>query len=124
MATHNVGISRQPVEGKRDNNVVLMDPVIEERRAPRKVSADRYRLKAPTFTGKEVEQLIQEFSDVMEVTQWPPRVALLKLRMSLMDRAKPCELGLEIDRQHLCFSAGPFWHLRHRRPGPTTKTAA
>jgi len=31
----------------------------------------------------------------MEVTQWPPRAALLKLRMSLMDKAK--SYGLEPD---------------------------
>jgi len=44
-----------------------------------------------------VEQFTQEFNDVMEVTQWPPRVALLKLRMSLMDKAKPYRLGPDIN---------------------------
>jgi len=75
-----------------------MNLVMEERRAPRELNEDRYRLKAPTFTvEEEVEQFIQEFSDVMEVTQWPPWVALLKLRMSLMDKAKPYGLGPDID---------------------------
>jgi len=97
MATDNVGLPPQLAEGERDNNVP-MNPVIEKRRAPRELIEDRYRLKAPTFTGKEeVEQFIQEFSDVMEVTQWPPWVALLKLRMSLMDKAKPYGLGPDID---------------------------
>jgi len=27
-------------------------------------------------------------------------------------------------QQHLCFSAGPFWHLHHRRLGPATMAAA
>jgi len=33
----------------------------------------------------------------MEVTQWPPWVALLKLRMSLMDKTKSYRLGPDID---------------------------
>jgi len=76
-----------------------VDPVVlEEVRVPRELNEDRYRLKAPTFTGEEaVEQFIQEFHDVMEVTQWPPRVALLKLRMALMDKAKPYGVGPDID---------------------------
>jgi len=37
---------------------------------------------------EDVEQFIQEFSNVMGVAQWPLRVALLKLRMSLMDKAR------------------------------------
>jgi len=72
--------------------------VLEEVRTPRELNEDRYWLKAPTFTGEEeVEQFIQEFNDVMEVTQWPPRVALLKLRMLLMDKAKPYGLGPDIN---------------------------
>jgi len=40
--------------------------------------AYRYRLKAPTFAGQEdVEQFIQEFSDLVGITQGPPRVALI-----------------------------------------------
>jgi len=98
MAENNVGLQPQPIEGERDNNVVPRDPVIEKRGAHRELVADRYRLKSPTFTGnEEAEQFILEFSDVMEVTQWPPRVALLKLRMSLMDKAKPYGLGPDID---------------------------
>jgi len=33
----------------------------------------------------------------MEIAQWPPRVALLKLRMALKDKAKPYETGPDID---------------------------
>jgi len=69
MAMHNVGLPRQLAEGECDNDAVFIDPAMEERRAPRELGADRYRLKAPTFTGEEeVEQFIQELSDVMEVT--------------------------------------------------------
>jgi len=65
---------------------------------PRELNEERYWLKAPTFTGEEaVEQFIQEFQNVMEVAQWPPRVALLKLRMALMDKAKPYRVGPDID---------------------------
>jgi len=87
MATAGTELPIPQIEGERDDTVIPVNPVvIEEVRAPRKLNDDRYRLKAPTFTsGEEVEQFIQEFNDVMEVTQWPPRVALLKLRMSLMD---------------------------------------
>ena len=54
-------------------------------------------MKAPTFTGDEdVEQFIQKFSDVADVTQWPPRVALLKLRMLLVEKAKPYWLGPDV----------------------------
>jgi len=33
----------------------------------------------------------------MEIAQWPPRVALLKLRMALRDKAKPYGTGPDID---------------------------
>jgi len=70
----------------------------EERDAHRELPGDKYRLKAPTFTGDgDVEHFIQEFSDVADVTQWPPRVALLKLRMSLMEKAKPYGLGPDMN---------------------------
>jgi len=62
--------------------------VLEEVRVCRELYEDRYRLEAPTFTGEEaVEQFIQEFKEVMEIAQWPPRVALLKLRIALTDKA-------------------------------------
>jgi len=89
---------------------------MEDRRAPKELNEDRCRLKAPIFTGKEaLEQFIQVLSDVMEVTQWPPQVALLKLRMSLMDKAKSDGLGLDIDnifasvRAHFSISAVDAW---------------
>jgi len=33
----------------------------------------------------------------MEVAQWPPRIALLKLRIALSDKAKPYGVGPDID---------------------------
>jgi len=49
-----------------------------------------YRLKVPTFTGKEsVEQFIQNFQNLRNFARWPPRMALLKLRTVLTDKAKP-----------------------------------
>jgi len=78
-------------EGEGDNVAIPIKPVVlEEVRVHRELYEDRYRLKAPTFTGEEaVEQFIQEFQEVMEIAQWPPRVTLLKLRMALKDKAKP-----------------------------------
>jgi len=64
--------------------------VLEEVRVRRELYEDRYRLEAHTFTGEEeVEKFIQEFQEVLEIAQWLPRVALLKLRMALRDKAKP-----------------------------------
>jgi len=58
----------------------------------------RYRLKAPVFTGSEdVEQFIQEFSEVIDITQWPPWVALIQLRMAPTEQAKPYELRTSVD---------------------------
>jgi len=88
----------QPVEGEPDDDIVLIKLLPEEREAHRERPSDRYRLKVRTFTGSEdVEQFIQMFSDVIDVTQWPPRVALLKLRMSLMEKGKPYGLGPDIN---------------------------
>jgi len=33
----------------------------------------------------------------LEIAQWPPRVALLKLRMTLRDKAKPYGTGPDVD---------------------------
>jgi len=87
-------------KSERDNVAILIEPVVlEEARVRRELYEDRYRLKAPAFTGEEaVEQFIQEFQEVMEIAQWPPRVALLKLRMALRDKAKPYGTGHDIDR--------------------------
>jgi len=87
-------------EGERDNVDIPVEPVVldEEVRILREHGEDRYRLKAPNFTGEEaVEQFIQEFQDVMEIAEWPPRVALLKLRMALTGKAKPYGAGPDID---------------------------
>jgi len=60
--------------------------------------AYRYKLKAPTFTGQEdVEQFITEFSEVLAITKWPPRVALIKLRRALTEQAKPYGLGSSVN---------------------------
>jgi len=114
MATEDTELPIPQNEGEGDDTVIPVNPVVlEDVRAPRELNEDRYLLKAPNFTGEEeVEQFIQKFQNVMEVTQWPLRVALLKLRMSLMEKAKPYGLGPD-NKQYLCFSAGPFWHLRH-----------
>jgi len=86
-------------EGERDNVAVPIEPVmLEEIRVRRELYEDRYRLEAPVFTGEEaVEQFIQEFQEVMEVARWQPRVALLKLRIALRDKAKPYGTGPDID---------------------------
>jgi len=100
MATDNADLPPQQTEGEHEDNVAPINFVIEveETRAPKDLNKDRYRLKAPTFTGEEeVEQFMQEFSDLMEVTQRPLQVPLLKLRMSLMDKAKPYGLGSDIN---------------------------
>jgi len=60
--------------------------------------AYKYRLEAPVFTGLEdVEQFIREFNEVVAITQWPPRVALIKLRMALTEQAKPYGLGSSVN---------------------------
>jgi len=68
-------MAREParhMEGKPDIAVAPEGRVLQG------TEAYRYRLKAPTFTGLEdIEQFIQEFSDVIDITQWPPRVALI-----------------------------------------------
>jgi len=49
----------------------------------------QYRLPTPTFTGVEdVEQFVSEFRETWDVAQWPPRVALAKLRGALTGEAK------------------------------------
>jgi len=49
----------------------------------------KYRLKVPTFAGiEEVEQFISEFNETWAITQWPPRVAPVKLRGALTGEAK------------------------------------
>jgi len=86
-------------EGEEDNVDINVEPVVrEEVRIHRECYEEKYRLKVPTFSGEEpVEQFVQEFQDVMEVAQWPPRKALLKLRMVLSDNAKPYGVGPDID---------------------------
>jgi len=49
-----------------------------------------YQLKIPTFTGiEDVEQFTSELNETWDITQWPPRVALAKLRGALTGEAKP-----------------------------------
>jgi len=60
--------------------------------------AYKYKLEAPTFTGVEdVEQFISEFNETWTITQWPPRVALLKLRGALTEETKSYGHRLSID---------------------------
>jgi len=124
MAEDDFGFQPWLIEGERDHNIFMENPMAEGRGVYRELAADRYQLKVPTFAGNEdVEQFIMEFSDVMEVTQWPPRVALLQLQMLMMDKAKPYGFGPDINSIFASLPC-PFWHLRHRRPGPTAKTVA
>jgi len=88
-------MAREParhMEGEPDIAVASEGPVLQGE------ETYRYHLKASTFTGLEdVEQFIQEFSDVIDITQWPPRVALIQLRMALTEQAKPYGLGTSVD---------------------------
>jgi len=50
----------------------------------------RNKLNVSTFAGVgDVEQFIEEFTGVSVVTQWPPRVALIKLWEALTEHARP-----------------------------------
>jgi len=72
METGNAGMQPPTAEGERGADAMPVNHVVEERKVPLELTKDRYRLKVPTFTGEEeVEQFIQEFSDVMDVAQWP-----------------------------------------------------
>jgi len=66
-------------------------PIVTPRRLPQPgEEAYKYRLKVPTFEGVEdIEQFILEFNETWAITQWPPRVALVKLRGALTGEAKP-----------------------------------
>jgi len=50
-------------KGEGENVAIPIEPVVlEEVRVHRELNEDRYRLKAPAFTGEEaVEEIIQEF---------------------------------------------------------------
>jgi len=107
MAEPNDGVpavAERPVQtpqqdgGELADHNVLENPVPLGEEAHGRLSGNRYRLKGPVFTGNEnVKQFIQEFSDVVAVTQWPPHVALLQLRLALTDKAKPYGLGPDVD---------------------------
>jgi len=95
-------------EVEEDNDAMPIEPVVRgETRSPRELYEDRYRLTAPTFSGEEpVEQFVHEFQDVMEVAEWPPRVALLKLPMALTGKAKPYGVGPSLDGIFASLRAG------------------
>jgi len=57
---------------------------------------NRYHLRAPTFSGEDVEQFIAEFSDVAAICWWLARVALIQLRLCLMEAAKPYGIGQDV----------------------------
>jgi len=88
----------QPNEGEPAALDAHRNPITQGEEANRKLSGDKYRLKAPVFTGNEdVEQFIQEFGDVVGFSQWPPRVARSQLRLMLTDTAKLYGLGTDVD---------------------------
>jgi len=76
-------IKRHP-EGELDNFIYLGDMYSS-------------KLNTSTFTGtKDLEQFVEEFHEVWEVAQWPPRVALIKLREALTGRARPFGQGRSV----------------------------
>jgi len=82
----------QREEGERDNVIAPKGPSLPGE------EAYRYRLKVLVFMGfEDVEQFIQEFSELIDVTQWPPRVALIQLQMALTEQAKLYGLGTSVD---------------------------
>jgi len=123
-------------ESEEVNDTIHIEPVVRgEMRATREYYEDRYRLTAPTFThpphsssGEEpLEQFVHEFQDVMEIAQWPPRVALLKLRMALTGKAKPCGVGRSIEEifaslraRFGIFTVDARAHLQRLRRDPHT----
>jgi len=59
----------------------------------------KYRLKVPIFAGiEDIEQFISEFNETWAITQWPPRVALVKLWRALTGEAKLYGQRPNIDR--------------------------
>jgi len=86
------GGSTRQREGEPDITIAPEGPALQGK------EAYRYHLKAPTFTGLEdVEQFFQEFKEVINLAQWPPRVVLIHLRRALMEQAKPYGLGTSVD---------------------------
>jgi len=85
--------------GEEDDIVTPVDPAVWDMvRVIIGYEETIYRLKVPTFTGKEsVEQFIRTFQELRDFAQWPPRMALLKLRTALTDKAKPYGVGTDID---------------------------
>jgi len=58
----------------------------------------KYKLNVPTFAGTgDIEQFISEFNETLNITQWPPRVALAKLREALTGEAKPYGQRTSVD---------------------------
>jgi len=95
--------------------------------APRKLfqpgeEAYRYKLEAPTFTGVEdVDQFISEFNETLAITQWPPRVPLIKLGGGIDGTSQAVRTEIQY-RRDLRSTAGPFWHHRAGSAVPLTKT--
>jgi len=102
MAGTGVGLQPRTTKGEHNDNTLRENPIA---RAYAELPAHRYRLKGPTFTGNEdVEQFTQEFSDVADVTQWPPKIALIQLRRALTEQADLYRPGASV--------AGVFAALR------------
>jgi len=88
----------QQDKGELTGQIVPKSPVPWDEEAHKGLSGDRYRLKTPVCTCTEdVEQFIQELSDVVAVTHWPPRVTFLQFWLALTDKAKPYGSGLGVN---------------------------
>jgi len=91
MAEEGKKLSIPRNEEEEDDIVTPVDPAVWDMvRVVIGSNKTIYRLKVPTFTGKEsVGKFIQIFQDLWNFARWLPRMALLKLRTVLTDKAKP-----------------------------------
>jgi len=98
MAEEGIKLPIPRNEEEEDDIVTPVDPAVWDMvRVVIGFEKTIYRLKVPTFTGKEsVEQFIQTFQELRNFARWPPRMALLKLRTALTDKAKPYGGGMDI----------------------------
>jgi len=91
------GWPRQPEGFGEDLNSDEGESVAPEAQLHPNLPGEEADRELPVFSEeKEIEQFIQEFSDVAAVSRWPPRVTLLHLRMStvslrsLLSRFRHC----------------------------------
>lgn len=70
-----------------------------EQAAVARAAAVASKLKTPSFNGEgDVEAYITQFNDVWEVTEWQPRIAVLKMREGLEGKAKGCARGETVNQ--------------------------